>query len=336
MEFGVSLIGGEATDGRRPLGSAMGDDVSMTEATNSGNGKVALLANPAAHSGTATRNLDKVRDLLRERCITVELLAADSTAESIRAVAGSTAGRVLVMGGDGTIHLAASVLADTDRVLGILPSGTGDDAARALGLADRDLALQIDRALSEPVPVNLITGAERPVVTSLISGFPVAVNSRANAMRFPRGASRYTIATLLEIPRMVPATYRLTLDGEATELTAAVVVVANTAWFGGGMEICPGADPTDGLMDICVIGDVSRIELLQSFRMVDTGAHVNHPGVSMFRAAEVSLELLEDPGGTGAARDLRADGEAMGAIPPGGHTTVRADQSWLLVAGAST
>ncbi|MDP7551405.1 MAG: diacylglycerol kinase family protein [Acidimicrobiales bacterium] len=332
----MSLIRGEATDGRHSWGLAMGDDVSMAEATNRDSGKVALLANPAAHSGTATRDLDKVLAVLHERDTGVDLLAAGSAAESIRAVAGSTAERVLVMGGDGTVHLAASVLAGTDRILGILPCGTGDDAARALGLLDGDLALRVDRALSEPVSINLITGAERPVVTSLIAGFPVAVNSRANAMRFPRGASRYTIATLLEIPRMVPTTYRLTLDGAAVDLTAAVVVIANTAWFGGGMEICPGAEPTDGLMDICVVGDVSRIELLQSFRMVDTGAHVNHPGVSMFRAAEVSLELLEDPRGTGAAGDLRADGEAMEPIPPGGRTTVRADKASLLVAGAST
>ena len=314
----------------------MGDDVSMTEAISTDHGKVALLANPAAHSGTTTRDIDEVQALLRERCITVELLTANSAAESTAAVARSSAGRVLVMGGDGTVHLAASVLADTGRVLGILPSGTGDDAARALGLVDGDLARRVDRALSEPVSVNLITGAERPVVTSLVAGFPVAVNRRANAMRFPRGASRYTIATLLEIPTMLPATYRLTLDGEATDLTAAAVVIANTAWFGGGMEICPGADPTDGLMDICVVGEVGRIELLQSFRMVDTGAHVNHPGVSMFRTAEVSLELLEDPRGTRAAGDLRADGEAVGAIPPGGRTTVRADMASLLVAGAST
>ena len=313
----------------------MGDDASMTGATSTNSGTVALLANPAAHSGTATRNLDNVLAMLRERDTGVDLLTAGSAVESIRAVVGSTAERVLVMGGDGTVHLAASVLAGTDRVLGILPSGTGDDAARALGLLEGDLARTVDRALSEPVSVNLITGADRPVVTSLIAGFPVAVNSRANAMRFPRGASRYTIATLLEIPRMVPATYRLTLDGDATDLTAAVIVVANTPWFGGGMEICPGTDPTDGLMDICVVGDVSRIELLQSFRMVDTGAHVNHPGVSMFRVAEVSLELLDDPSGTGAAGNLRADGEAMGSLPPGGHTTVRADQTSLLVAGAS-
>jgi diacylglycerol kinase (ATP) len=236
------------------------------------------------------------------------------------------------MGGDGTVHLAASVLADTGRVLGILPSGTGDDAARAMGLLDGDLEERVDRALSEPLSINLISGADRPVVTSLIAGFPTAVNSRANAMRFPRGTSRYTIATLLEIPRMVPSTYRLTLDGTATDLTAAVIVVANTAWFGGGMEICPGADPTDGLMNICVVGDVSRIELLQSFRQVDTGAHVNHPKVSMFKAAEVLLELLD----AGPPGDLRADGEPLGTLSAGTPISLRADKTRLLVAGAST
>lgn len=310
----------------------MSDDVSVTESTENDVHEVALLANPAAHAGRATRHLERALSLLRERDIAVELLVADSAEESTRAVERSSAGRVLVMGGDGTVHLAASLLADTDRVLGILPSGTGDDAARALGLLNGNLEENVDMALSEPLAINLISGAERPVVTSLIAGFPTAVNSRANTMSFPRGTSRYTIATLLEIPRMVPSNYRLTLDGEATDLTAAVIVVANTAWFGGGMEICPEADPTDGLMDICVVGDVSRIELLQSFRLVDTGAHVHHPKVSMFRAAEVSLELLD----AGPTADLRADGELLGCLSAREPVVVRADRTSLLVAGAST
>ena len=327
-------MGDEATDGKPSSGVAVGDDMTMSSFIKLDHPAVALLVNPAANAGRASRNLKTVLELLHRRGVKPELLEARSSSASIEAVANSPAERVLVMGGDGTVHLAASVLSDTDRILGIIPTGTGDDAARALELLEGDLAQRVDRALSEPVSINLITGAARPVVTSLVAGFPTNVNSRANSMRFPRGAFRYTIATLLEIPRMVPTTYRLTLDGKATELAAAAIVVANTAWFGGGMEICPGANPTDGLMDICLVGDVSRLELLQSFRMVNTGTHVEHPKVSMFRAVEVSLELLDDPGGKGVTGSMRADGEPLGIIPAGGRTTVRADRSSLRVAGA--
>ena len=163
-------------------------------------------------------------------------------------------------------------------------------------------------------------GGDRPAVTNVIIGFPATVNERANRMRM--GAARYTVATLLEIPRMRPQPYRLVLDGEARDLHAAVVVVANTAYFGAGMAICPDADPTDGLLDVCVVGDAGRVELLRSFRLVNSGRHVGHPKVSMFRAGEVTVE------GVGP---IRADGEPLGALP----VTLRPDRGALLVAGAS-
>ncbi|MBT5568289.1 MAG: sphingosine kinase, partial [Acidimicrobiaceae bacterium] len=187
--------------------------------------------------------------------------------------------------------------------------GTGNDAAEALGLRAGSLEDRVDRALADPVPIDLIWTGERHAVTSCVAGFPADVNVRAEAMRFPRGPSRYTLATLAELPAMRPGRYRLTLDGEVVELTAAVVVVANTAFFGGGMRICPDADPTDGLLDVCIVGEVGRLSLLRSFAKVRTGAHVDHPGVSMFRAAAVAITALD------AQPGLRADGEPFGSLP---------------------
>ena len=176
------------------------------------------------------------------------------------------------------------------------------------------------------MPVDLISDSHRHAVTSCVTGFPAAVNVRAEAMRYPRGPSRYTLATLAELPGMRPGRYRLTLDGEVVDLAAAVVVVANTAFFGGGMRICPDADPTDGLLDVCVVGEVGRLSLLRSFAKVRTGAHLDHPDVSMFRAATVGIEPLDaEPG-------LRADGEPFGSLP----CTLTARPGAVWVAGART
>ena len=68
---------------------------------------------------------------------------------------------------------------------------------------------------------------------------------------------------------------------------AAAVVVANSAYFGGGMKICPDASTSDGLLDVCVIGDVGKLDLLRSFLKVRTGDHVDHPKVSIFKASEI-------------------------------------------------
>ena len=142
-------------------------------------------------------------------------------------------------------------------------------------------------------------------------------------MRFPKGANRYTLAALLEIRRMVSSHYQLVLDGRPLETKAVAIVAANTAYFGGGMRICPEADPIDGLLDVCVIGDMGRLDLLRSLQQVRTGRHVDHPKVAMYRAGVVGVE------GVGT---MRADGEPLGDLP----VVLRADPGALLVAGATT
>ena len=84
--------------------------------------------------------------------------------------------------------------------------------------------------------------------------------------------------------------------------------------------------PDDGLLDLCLVGDVGRLALLRAFPKVRTGAHLDHPAVTVLRVAELSLEMLDgDP-------TVRADGEPFGALP----ATFRVRAGALLVAGAST
>ena len=286
---------------------------------------MALLANPAARAGRAARDLDRVLDRLQTHGIQPAVLTTASPAEAATAARQAIEGglnRLLVLGGDGIMHLAAGAVAGTPTVMGVIPAGTGNDFARALGLLDGGLEQRVDTALANPVALDVIAAEGRTALSSVIAGFPSNVNARANRMPFPRGASRYTIATLLELPGMRPADYRLVLAGEVHAVRAAVVVVANTRYFGAGMDICPDADPTDAMLDICIVGDASRLELLRSFQKVKTGTHVEHPKVAMHRATEVVIE------GVG---EIRADGEAFGELP----VSLRATPGALMVAGAS-
>ena len=287
---------------------------------------MALLANPAARAGRAAHDLERVLDRLRTHGIQPAVLTADSPAEAATAARQAVEGgleRLLVLGGDGVMHLAAGAVAATPTVMGVIPAGTGNDFARALGLLDGTLEQRVDRALADPVALDVIDAGGRIALTSVIAGFPSNVNTRANRMAFPRGTARYTIATLLELPRMRPTDHRLVLDGRVHDVRAAAVVVANSRYFGAGMDICPDADPTDGLLDVCIVGDTGRLELLRSFQKVKTGTHVEHPKVTMHRATEVVIE------GVG---EVRADGEAFGELPVSLHAAPGA----LMVAGAST
>ena len=288
--------------------------------------KVSLLVNPAAGGGRAGSVLERIIVHLHDLGVDPEVLTPTSfegSLEAIQQIGSTSTDRLLLVGGDGLIHLAAGALAGGSTVLGVIAAGTGNDTARALGLLDKSLEQRVDRAMGDPIAIDLAMGSDQPVVTSAVCGFPVTVNERANGFKFPTGPNKYTFATLLELPRMTPLDYQITLDGESFEATAAAVVVANTAYFGGGMRICPDADPTDGLLDVCVIGNVGRLDLLRSLQQVRTGRHVDHPKVTMFKARAVSIN------GVGSAR---ADGEPLTGLP----ITLRAVQRALLVAGAKT
>ncbi|MCW2579081.1 MAG: putative sphingosine/diacylglycerol kinaselike enzyme, partial [Blastococcus sp.] len=149
-----------------------------------------------------------------------------------------------------------------------------------------------------------------------------AVSDRANRMRWPRGRRRYDVAVLAELARLRPRELTLVLDGVSQILPITMVAVGNTPWYGGGMKICPDADPADGLLDVTVVGATTRLELMRTKPLLMSGAHVGHPSVSVFRAARVELS---GPGGT-----TYADGEPVAPLPavavcvPGALTVVGA------------
>ena len=123
----------------------------------------------------------------------------------------------------------------------------------------------------------------------LAAGFDAIVNERANRMRWPRGPRRYDLAIVVELARLRPRRYRLVLDGVAQEVDAVLIAVGNTASYGGGMRICPAADPHDGLLDVVVGGRFDRRTLMRVKPQIYQGTHVTHPLARVYRARTVEL-----------------------------------------------
>ena len=271
--------------------------------------KVSLLVNPLAGKGKAISIAEKLKDLLNELGAEVNLLIPENRSKVVEVATDSVNSgidRLVTVGGDGLINQTVNVLAGTGTTLGVIPVGTGNDFARSLGLDSGGLFEQAQKALSPAIEVDLIKCGSTFVATSTICGFPAAVNLRANTLRFPKGSSSYTFATLMELPVMSPNFYKLKLDNESLEIKAAAVIVANSAFFGGGMKICPDASTSDGLLDVCIIGNVGKFDLLRSFLKVRTGDHVDHPKVYVYEASEIEIA------GTGI---IRGDGEQLGELP---------------------
>lgn len=269
-----------------------------------------VLGNPSAAAGRPLGTLDEVVALIRGRghdVVRHDARSRDEAAAVAHEAVAAGAGRLVVVGGDGLVHLALQALACTGVTLGVVPVGTGNDYARALGLAGLGTPAAVARALEPGVALDAMRTTHGWVASVASIGFSAAVNARANRLAHPRGALRYTVATVLELPRLRPMPVALDLDGVAHEVEAAMVVVANTRYFGGGMAICPDARPCDGVLDVAVIRAVNRRTLLRVFPRVYRGTHVSHPACQLLQGKRVRI--------TATGAELWGDGERVGAAP---------------------
>lgn len=267
------------------------------------------MVNRAAARGRARSLAASAVDAYRAAAIDVELhepASAEDAASRMSGLAAAGAERVVVVGGDGMVHLAANAFANTDTTIGIVAGGTGNDSARGLGLP-LDMTAACAASLGEGVPVDLIEGPAGYAVTSATIGYSVAVNKRADVLRFPKGSARYTIASLIEMPRLKVHPLTLTLDGVQRQCEVTLLVVANLAMFGGGMKIAPDADCTDGLLDVIAVGPAGKLRFATLLPTVFSGGHVRSKHVDTYRATRVDI--------AGEALSVRADGDPFGTAP---------------------
>lgn len=224
---------------------------------------------------------------------------------------------LVVVGGDGMVSLAVNMVAQTSVPFAVVPAGTGNDLARGIGLPVGDLSSCISKMVEslsrEPERLDLgritrVDGSEVRWFASILSaGFDAIVNERANAMHWPKGKSRYTLALLLELFALKPVRYSLTVDGVHREEPAMLISVANNSSMGGGMKVTPEASMRDGLLDVFVLRPLSRLRFLRLFPRVFAGTHVTEPEVRIERGKTV---VLDAPGIV-----AYADGERVWALP---------------------
>ncbi len=278
--------------------------------------RVGLVVNPTAGKRRgATMGRDVADGLRAAGHDVLDLSATSAAAARANAVRAVDRGLdvLVVGGGDGMADLGVNVVAGTGTPLVVAAAGTGNDTAAALGWPVRD-AVGTVRVVGDGTP-HRIDAARRVepdgsgtwFVGVLAAGFDSVVNERANRWPWPKGRLRYPLATLRELPVFRPIPYAVTIDGVTTRTDAMLVAVANGPSYGGGMHIAPDARFDDGLLDVVVVGAISRLELVRVFPTVFAGTHVTHPAVTVHRGRRVRLE---------ADRIVAyADGERFGPLP---------------------
>jgi diacylglycerol kinase (ATP) len=277
-------------------------------------GDVVVLASPAAGRGRAGVLAEDVLTAFTDAGLRARLLTATTGADGERQATEAVrdgAAAVVAVGGDGTVHRALQSVAGTTTPLAVVPAGTGNDLVRALGIpaTPREAARAAAEDLVEGRSTTVDAGrtGDRWWATVLCCGFDSAVSDRANRLRWPRGRRRYDVAVLAELARHRPREVTVVLDGESQTLPVTMIAVGNTPWYGGGMKVCPGADPTDGQFDVTVVGATSRLELIRTKPLLTLGTHVEHRSVTVHRASRVEL--------TSAGVTTYADGEPVAPLP---------------------
>src|SRR6516164_5224766 len=263
-------------------------------------GKVTALTNPVSGHGAAIRAAQIAIARLQHRGVEVVEIIGDD-AQDARYLAGAALERgtdaLMVTGGDGVVSNALQVLAGIDIPLGIIPAGTGNDHAREFGIPTKDPEAAADIVVdgwTETIDLGRIRddkGGEKWFGTVAAAGFDSLVTDRANRMSWPHGRLRYYIAMLAELSQLRMLPFRMVLDG-TREIDADITLAAfgNTRSYGGGLLICPDADPSDGLLDITMAHSASRTKLVRLFPTVMKGTHVNLDEVSTARAKSIHVE----------------------------------------------
>jgi diacylglycerol kinase (ATP) len=267
--------------------------------------RLVVAINPSArfgaNKGVGSTMVDRLRGLGHNVVDLLEPSYAELIASAKREIAKKP-DALIVVGGDGMVNLGVNLVAGTGVPLGLIPAGTGNDMARVLGIPHEDQAAALDvliEALDHPARVidaGLVTdatGETRWFGCMLSAGFDSIVNERANTMTHPKGASRYTLAMLRELITLKPIEYKITHDGQTFESGGVMMSVGNGVSLGGGMKVTPTAIVDDGLLDILVVGPLTRIQFLRIFPKVFAGTHIADPRVRIIKAKKIRIEAAD-------------------------------------------
>ena len=278
--------------------------------------------NPAAAGGTTGKRWPEIAHRAAQRGLDGDALISEQPGQLTSLAADAVAGgatRLVVVGGDGSVNEVVNGIADAHGVeLAVIPRGTGWDFVRTFDIP-RDLDAAVDVALTgsvREIDLGAVTyrtwGGEdaRSVFANVASaGISGAIAQRANeSSKALGGKVSYYWATLAVFVGWQTGEMRVTVDGESRNGKMIDAVVCNGRYLGGGMMMCPEAEPDDGVFDVLLIGDVTKRDLLLVLPKTYKGNHLPHPRLELLRGKVVTVESAEP-------LPIELDGEQPGTTP---------------------
>lgn len=258
---------------------------------------IPLFINPAAGRGRAGRRLARIVERLAARGIAADVRASASQGDIERSVGELPAGsRILVAGGDGSIHEAVNgiVRSGGDVSLGVIPTGTGNDFAKSAGIP-RDWAAACDglaaKLLDDSAPraVDLGRMNDRYFANGAGIGLDAKVTRIAHSYLLPVGDLVYLIA-ILDTMREDVATPHMTITGDTVwSGPVTLVSISNGPWIGGLFHIAPMADNRDGLLEMLIAAPVTRRRIFSLVPKLMRGRHLNEAEICHASIRQLTL-----------------------------------------------
>lgn len=300
----------------------------------------AVIVNPLSGAGKGRRLAARLGAWLKQQGIVAPFALTQAPGHG-RALAAEFLRQghqfLIVVGGDGTLHEVVnamvagsggpanaapprprhgvgSIAVSPDEpprpLLAILPCGKGNDFARALGIPTRWENWLAMLQAGSTRGVDLGCGGGCAFTTVAAVGFDAEVSERVNAARLRgAGSTLYLLTALRHLCRYQPKLLRLSGDFGVYDGRVFLTAAGNTPYYGGGMRITPGADPSDGLLDVCIVEPMSKLAVLRLLPSVYTGRHISSPRVRCERTRTLHIESPEAP------LWLHADGERLCQTP---------------------
>ena len=269
-----------------------------------------FIVNPVAGNGKTIKCMDHVDEYLNHKQIPFEVVYTKAPGHAIELAAelvlSNDVKAVIAVGGDGTVAEVASGLLNTDCPLGIIPAGTGNDYRRSLDIPDDtinalDVILKNNRKKVDTVKIN-----GRTFLNIITVGLDVEVVKRAPKYKL-FGEASYTLAAIDRAFFAKPNYAKIIIDGQAEEKEFLLFAAGCGAYYGGGMNPLPGANPYDGFLDLCLIDNVSTFKILSLLPKYKIGAHINLDIAHFSKAKNIKI-ISKNP------LAVNADGDVLPPI----------------------
>lgn len=297
-----------------------------------------FIVNKNSGNGGGFRVWKKIQNILQKREIPYEYTFTNCAEQAhtflIERLSSSIKWNAVgVVGGDGTIHSLLPALRATGIPLAVFPAGSGNDTARGFRIPMKTAAALDIMLEGLPKIADLISISGKSTLTALAVGFDAQVAHNVNnssykkiCNRFGLGRLAYVIGVFHTLMTFHPAPLTVELDDETHHFTNAwMAAVTNVTSYGGGLTICPSALPDDGILDVCIVHDCSRLQLMVLFPTILFKKHTKLPFVKMLRGKQVSVQ-------SSLPRLALGDGEHIASTP----LTATADPGALRVMTSQT